>query len=79
MAGYLEGLQDISAMSVTTGYWSAYYNNSKRAKSPKTIISQMRAKSHTRGGGKKPKPEVDRFEELERRRLQFLRGDSDAR
>ncbi len=42
MKGYQQKRVDEIQQAVTIGYYSAYYNNSKRPKSPKTLMDKIR-------------------------------------
>ena len=72
--GYADRMQDLSALNVQAGYWVAYYNNTKHAKKPDTIIAQMQMKAEAKKhGGKKPAPDVETFLAREKRRQAYLK------
>lgn len=54
MSGFEERMNDYSALAVYAGYWSAYYSNNRKAKSPSKIVAEMQ-RTETR----KEKPELD--------------------
>lgn len=60
--GYSDRLFDQQVQSVQSGYWAAYYSNTKHPKPPKNLISEMvqqKLKSEKRRGSKIVRPEVD--------------------
>ena len=67
-------MQDLSALNVQAGYWVAYYNNTKYAKKPDTIIAQIQMKAEAKKhGGKKPATDVETFLAREKRRQAYLK------
>ena len=77
--GYSDRLFDQQIMSVQSGYWAAYFTNSKHPKPVKTIISEMSIKkdkvdkSHSKNVVK-PEVDVEAFLETEAKFLKQLQA-----
>nr|DAU86253.1 MAG TPA: hypothetical protein [Caudoviricetes sp.] len=69
--GYNDRLTDLTPLSVLNGYWSAYYNNTKHPRKPTQIIQKMNASSEKANISKKAGPDIERFERLEKKRLEY--------
>ena len=60
IAGYADSLIDKQVVAVQTGYWSAYFANSKHPKSVKQISeSIMRKHEGAQSKTSSPRPDVD--------------------
>lgn len=73
--GYSDSLFDQQILSIQTGYWAAYYTNSKHPKPLKTIITELsskrlRAEQRQKKNIVRPEVDVDAFLATEE---QFLR------
>lgn len=71
IAGYTDSLLDLQMISVQSGYWSAYFTNSKHPKSVKQITESMLRKheqledANTKTSTPRPDVDVDAFLERE--------------
>lgn len=81
MDGYTDRCTDNAATAILTGYWSAYYNNSKKPKLPARVIEQLYEKIDKIKSGEKPELDVDSFlaiEEQFQQRLALKKGEQDG-
>lgn len=70
MNGYNQRLLDEHVVSIHTGYWSGYYANAKRPKSPTVMAQKLRRaseKAQSNELGAKPEVDVDAFQAKEKR------------
>jgi len=71
--GYNDRLADLMPLPVLSGYWSAYYNNTKHPRKPTQIIQKMNVSSEKKKTSSRPEPDIERFERLEKKRLEYER------
>lgn len=73
IAGYTDHMFDLQLIAVHQGYWSGYYNRSKKPKSLETILKKLfRAREKTTDKAKQKKVadvDVESFLAMERLRL----------
>lgn len=72
LEGYNNHITELHAIAIHVGYWSGYYNNSKRPKSPKALSDKLR-KKRVKEEKERPDVDVDAFLEQERQFNELMR------
>lgn len=72
VAGYSDRLVDAEIAAVMTGYYSAYYTNTKRPKKPQKLIEAIMRAHRKKDSSKRTPAEAPDIEEFMRREARRL-------
>lgn len=76
--GYGDRCNDETVLCVYTGYWSAYYNNNRKAKPPQKVIQQILASGEKKQlTGDKPDIDVAGYLAMEEEFNRRMKGEQD--